>query len=122
MIELAINTKTADSTMGSQSAASETMRTSLLFELWRKGGQTGFGSRGYSTPVFRSSFLEGGIPAAALGGQPVIPRRLSPEKPLFPFDFKLFLNYPRTPTPPLPESLSPLRCTKTKSPARCLPA
>src|SRR5215469_16460643 len=65
MIELAINTKTADSTMGSQSAASETMRTSLLFELWMKGGQTGFGSRGYSTPVFRSSFLKGGISAAA---------------------------------------------------------
>src|SRR6516165_1860931 len=58
-------------------------------------------------------------PAAALGANPSFRCLFRPRNP---FSLRpLLLNFPRTPAPPLPESLSPLRCTRTKSPARCLP-
>src|SRR6516164_7002659 len=60
MIELAINTMIADNKIGSQSAASETMRTSSLLQLWIKSRQTAFGPRGYSSPLPWSSPWGGG--------------------------------------------------------------
>src|SRR5215831_2313104 len=61
MIELAINTMIADNKIGSQSAASETMRTSSLLQLWIKCRQTAFGPRGYSSPPTWSSPFECGV-------------------------------------------------------------
>src|SRR5215469_4713612 len=61
MIELAINTMIADNKIGSQSAASETMRTSSLLQLSIKCRQTAFGPRGYSSPLPWSSLLECGV-------------------------------------------------------------
>src|SRR6516164_5665825 len=65
MIELAINTMMADNTIGSQSAASETMRTSSVMQLWIRYRQTAFGPRGYSSLLPWSSPLECGVKAGS---------------------------------------------------------